>query len=85
MTRKQIERIFKSTPELPYENRYFAFREGLLILFDLFEESEDINAERNRIWYGSVDEVSDKLTISQCTKLSELGWFIDEDSFSFFT
>ena len=85
MTRKLFDQIFESTIKLPYEQRRFAFREGLTILFDLLEESDDVHTEHDQIWYGNVNAVLDKIQPQQILRLAELGWFVDEDSFSFWT
>lgn len=85
MTYEEIESIFELTESLPYERRRFAFRDGMRILFDLFEESDDVHAEHDQLWYGTVSDVLDKIKPDQVRRLAELCWFIDEDSFSFFT
>ena len=82
---KQLETIFESTPQLPYEQNQFRLREGFRVLFDLFEESDGLAADHEQIWYGSIEDILDKIKAEDAMYLAERGWFIDEGSFSHFT
>lgn len=84
MTLEQIKTIFESTPRLDYEQRRFAFRDGMRLLFDLVEDDDTVYFSRDQIWYSYVEKVKDKITQGQCVYLAERGWFVDENSFSFF-
>jgi len=53
-----------------------------LIIISKYDAKSDFASERNQIWCGSEDlEFSEK----DKKELDELGWFIDEDSWSCFT
>lgn len=85
MTYERLEGIFKTTESLSFEYRRFSFREGMMILFDLFEESDEIYAVHDQIFYGEINDVLEKITEEQAIKLAGLGWFLDEGSFSKWT
>lgn len=84
MTTNEIEQIFDTINPLPYDARRFAFREGLRILCDLHEDSEDWSCELDQFWYGSITDVADKITPEQCIRLRQLGWFVEDDAFSIY-
>lgn len=84
MRTSEIEQIFDSIDPLSYENRCFALREGLAMLFDLHEDSEDWSCEHDQFWYGSIKDVADKITPEQCIRLRQLGWFVEDDAFSIY-
>ena len=83
MTYDELIEIFESTESLPSDRLAFAFREGLQILFDLFDESEDVYIVPDQICYGDVCEVLDKITPEQCKLLAERNWFINSKRFSY--
>lgn len=85
MTYDQVIAIFDNTPRLAYENRRFAFREGLRVLFDLHDDNDDVSLHDDEMYYGSVERVLDKLTPELCTYLVERGWYVSRDSFNFWT
>ena len=62
------------------------FLKGIeIISSNMPEDSRDdwgIHAEHDRIWFGSEEWVTDSLDIK---RLEELGWFIDDESWSCFT
>ena len=56
------------------------FKDGLLILFKYLDDEDfsDFYFGHEQIWIGNVNDVSEE---DKC-RLEELGWFIDEGSFS---
>lgn len=76
MTYEQVISIFENTPVLPHKDRRFAFREGMIKLFNLFEESEFVEFGSEEMWYGNIDHVIDKITPELCVYLAERGWGI---------
>jgi hypothetical protein len=85
MTIDRLLELEDITTALPYESRRFAFRDGLRILFDICEDSDDWSARSDHIYYGDIEKVAQKITEEQAIKLFQLGWFIDEDSFCLYS
>ena len=59
------------------------FIEGVNIIAKYIQvDGYDLHGEHDQIWFGSYDCVTDKKDIS---RLDEMGWFEDEDSWSCWT
>ncbi len=85
MTIERLLELEEVTQVLPYESTRFAFRDGLRILFDICEDSDDWASTSDHIYYGDIEKIAPKITEGQAIKLFQLGWFICEDSFCLYS
>lgn len=81
MTIEQLLELNETVPTLPYEFRRFAFRDGLRILFELDDESDDFYAADEVLFYGDIYQIANKISEDDAIRLFGLGWGIIEDSF----
>ena len=72
-------------PLIDSKMRNSEFLKGVQIISSKMPEERkdkfDLHAEHDQIWFGDAQWITDPLDIKT---LEELGWFIDEDSWSCF-
>ena len=57
--------------------------EGIDILRKYMDDNEwNVHAEHDIVWFGPQADV---VTLEEKNKLEDLGWFIDEESWAFYT